>query len=128
MKDDNMKYNIHYEEESCMKYWQDKEDDNKPDIKYTYAYSYKGLDEEQFMLQLKDTLDPPAADLTDEQIENDFGDVSEEARENIKKYYNFRRKLFDDVVDEVNNAIRTGKSMEFNYAIQPEFNKMMDNS
>jgi len=128
MKDENMKYNIYYEEESCMKYWQDKEDDNKPDIKYAYAYSYKGLDEEQFMLQLKDTLDPPAADLTDEQIENDFGDVSEEARESIKKYYNFRRKLFDDVVDEVKNAIRTGKSMEFNYAIQPEFNKMMDNS
>lgn len=101
-----MKFDIAYSEKSTEKFWQDSAGSSKPDIMRSSSYSYEGLDYEQFKLALNEVVDPPNTELTVEDIKHDFGlDVSDEFVEKMKKYYNFRKKLYDDLVKEVDAAV-----------------------
>ena len=101
-----MKFDITYSEKTVEKFWMDKADSSKPEIVNTSIHSYEGLDYEQFKAALMELVDPPLEELTDENVKHDFGpNVSDELAEKLKKYYNFRKKLHDEIVKEVDAAV-----------------------
>ena len=111
-----MKFNIAYSEKFTEKFWQDSASSSKPDIMRSSSYSYEGLDYEQFKLALNEIVDPPNTGLTAEDIKHDFGpDVSDEFVEKMKNYYNFRKKLYDELVNEVSIAVSMYNNKEIQY-------------
>ena len=111
-----MKFNITYSDKFTEKFWQDSADSSKPEIMRSSSYSYEGLDYEQFKLALNEMVDPPNTELTTEDIRHDFGlDVCDEFVEKMKKYYNFRKKLYDELINEVNIAVSMYNNKEIQY-------------
>lgn len=65
---------------------------------------------------MSELVDLPNTELTTEDIKHDFGsDVSDEFVEKMKKYYNFRKKLYDELVNEVSIAVSMYNNKEIQY-------------
>ena len=101
-----MKFNVIYSETSVEKLWLDSASASKPAVTNKSMQSYEGLDYEQFKAALRELVDPPDKELTDEDIKNDFGpEASSEFASKLKSYYNFRKKLHDELVRCVDSVV-----------------------
>lgn len=87
---------------------------------HTTKYTMENVD--AFKELLKDLIDPPAYELTDDNIKNEFQyrDITPKNLEQIKKYYGYRKELYEEACADLDRIVKDGKTVRIEYEFPPD--------